>query len=70
MNPPLASKFARPPIVVQLVVPRPVVTATEPWSRSEFERRLRAKERFYHIHHPFHVGMNETGVTKPAVLGK
>ena len=55
--------------MVQLVVSRPVVTATEPWSRSEFERRLRAKERFYHIHHPFHVAMNETGVTKPAVLG-
>ncbi|MEY2699356.1 MAG: pyrroloquinoline-quinone synthase PqqC [Pseudomonadota bacterium] len=28
-----------------------------PWSRSEFEAKLREKEKFYHIHHPYHVKM-------------
>lgn len=27
------------------------------WSRSEFEERLRAKSRYYHIHHPYHKAM-------------
>ena len=30
----------------------------EPWTKIEFERKLRDKGRFYHIHHPFHVAMN------------
>jgi pyrroloquinoline-quinone synthase len=55
--------------VVQLAVPRPRVTETTPWSRLEFEQRLRAKERFYHIHHPFHVAMNGEGVPRDAVMG-
>ncbi len=55
--------------MVQLAVPRPRVTATDAWSRAEFERRLRDKERFYHIHHPFHVAMNSTGVAREAVRG-
>ncbi len=32
--------------------------ADAPWGREEFERRLRAKGRLYHIHHPFNVRMN------------
>jgi pyrroloquinoline-quinone synthase len=36
---------------------------TEPWSRAEFERRLRAKESGYHTHHPFHLMMNEGKLT-------
>lgn len=29
------------------------------WTREEFERRLRALGKRYHIHHPFHVMMHE-----------
>jgi pyrroloquinoline-quinone synthase len=29
----------------------------QPWSREEFEARLRSKEKYYHIHHPYHVMM-------------
>jgi len=39
----------------------------EPWSRTEFEQRLRAKESGYHTHHPFHLMMNE-GKLKPAQI--
>lgn len=40
-----------------------------PWTRAEFEARLRAKERYYHINHEFHVRMNEGGLDKEAVQG-
>lgn len=39
----------------------------EPWSRAEFERRLRAKEPRYHTHHAFHIMMNE-GKLSPAQI--
>ncbi len=55
--------------MVQFSVPRPKISAAEPWSRDEFERRLRAKESNYHIHHPFHVAMNGAGVSPAAVRG-
>lgn len=55
--------------MVQLTVPRPRPDSGETWSTAEFERRLRAKERFYHIHHPFHVQMNGSGVAPDAVRG-
>lgn len=46
------------------------MTATaSPWSRSEFEQRLRDKEKYYHIHHPFHVLMNSGQLEKTAVRG-
>ncbi|TWI69136.1 pyrroloquinoline-quinone synthase [Pseudoduganella lurida] len=32
--------------------------ATAPWTRGEFEERLRDKSRGYHIHHPFNVRLN------------
>lgn len=38
-------------------------------SREDFESRLRGMERFYHIHHPFHVAMNEGGLDRDAVKG-
>jgi pyrroloquinoline-quinone synthase len=41
----------------------------EPQSREEFEARLRDMERFYHIHHPFHLAMNEGGLDADAVRG-
>ena len=42
---------------------------TEPWSRQEFEQHLRGKEKYYHIHHPFHVLMNSGKLEKPAIQG-
>jgi pyrroloquinoline-quinone synthase len=42
---------------------------TEPWSRAEFEQRLRAKESGYHTHHPFHLMMNEGKLTPAQVRG-
>ncbi|MFK7898600.1 MAG: pyrroloquinoline-quinone synthase PqqC [Myxococcota bacterium] len=38
-------------------------------SRDVFEARLRDMERFYHIHHPFHIAMNEGGLDRDAVQG-
>ena len=40
-----------------------------PWSREEFEQKLREKEKFYHIHHEFHVRMNSGQLDKPAIQG-
>ncbi len=39
------------------------------WSRQEFEQRLRDKERFYHIVHPYHVRMHNGEMTKAQVRG-
>jgi pyrroloquinoline-quinone synthase len=41
----------------------------EPASREDFEARLRGMERFYHIHHPYHIEMNEGGLDREAVRG-
>jgi len=35
-----------------------------PWSREEFEEKLREKGKGYHIYHPFHVMMYEGKLTK------
>src|SRR5260370_7437726 len=42
---------------------------TRAWSREEFERRLRAKESGYHVHHPFHIMMNEGKLTPAQIRG-
>ncbi len=39
------------------------------WPSDEFERRLRALETRYHIHHEFHQRMNEQGIPREAVQG-
>ncbi|MGR8921087.1 MAG: pyrroloquinoline-quinone synthase PqqC [Gammaproteobacteria bacterium] len=39
------------------------------WTRAEFEARLRDKERFYHIHHPYHVRMNAGELDTDAIRG-
>ena len=39
------------------------------WSRQEFEQKLRAKEKFYHINHPFQVMMNQGDLDKEAIQG-
>lgn len=47
-------------------------TTPEPntaWPRHTFEEKLRAKERFYHIHHPFHQMMNAGKMDQPAIRG-
>ena len=40
-----------------------------PWSKPEFEEKLRAKGDRYHIHHPFHVAMNSGRCTRLQVQG-
>ena len=40
-----------------------------PWTKTEFEEKLRAKGDRYHIHHPFHVAMNAGRCTKKQVQG-
>src|SRR5688572_3810312 len=43
--------------------------ASMPWTKEEFERQLRAKESLYHIHHPFHIAMNNGLCTREQVQG-
>lgn len=33
------------------------MSENQPWSREEFEAKLRAKDKYYHIYHPYHVLM-------------
>ena len=40
-----------------------------PWTKIEFEQKLREKEKFYHIHHEFQVLMNSGKLEKPAIQG-
>lgn len=42
---------------------------TPPWTRQEFEEKLRGKGARYHIHHPFHIAMNSGRCTKVQVQG-
>ena len=41
----------------------------KPWSREEFEAKLRGMEKFYHIHHPIHTLMNEGQLNKAQLQG-
>jgi pyrroloquinoline-quinone synthase len=45
------------------------VSEQHPWDREEFERKLREKERYYHLHHPFHVWMNNGKLNQPQIQG-
>lgn len=40
-----------------------------PWTRDEFEAKLRAKGRLYHIHHPYHVIMNQGQSSREQIQG-
>jgi pyrroloquinoline-quinone synthase len=40
-----------------------------PWSREEFEAQLRAKDRAYHIHHPFNIMLNTGKATPEQIRG-
>jgi pyrroloquinoline-quinone synthase len=44
-------------------------TTLAPWSKEEFEEKLRAKSSGYHIHHPFHVMMAEGKLTQKQLQG-
>lgn len=46
-----------------------MTTTAIPWTRTEFEQQLRGKERYYHIHHPFHIMMNTGKCTQQQVQG-
>ncbi len=41
----------------------------KPWTREEFEAKLREMEKFYHIHHPMHTLMNEGKLNKQQLQG-
>ena len=40
-----------------------------PWSRAEFESRLRDRGRAYHIHHPFNVMLNSGRAQREQIQG-
>ncbi|MCZ6718883.1 MAG: pyrroloquinoline-quinone synthase PqqC [Gammaproteobacteria bacterium] len=40
-----------------------------PWSKEEFEQKLRDKEKYYHINHDFHVLMNSGKLDKKPIQG-
>ncbi len=43
--------------------------SSTPWSPAEFEARLRARETFYHINHPYHLLMAEGKLTREQIQG-
>ena len=45
------------------------MSANTPWTREEFERKLREKGAGYHIHHPFQVMMNEGKLNRQQIQG-
>ncbi len=45
------------------------MTDKKPWSRKEFEAKLRGMENKYHIHHPMHTLMNEGKLSKKQLQG-
>jgi pyrroloquinoline-quinone synthase len=44
-------------------------TEQAPWSREEFKTQLLLMERYYHIHHPYHLLMNEGKLDKAQIQG-
>ena len=40
-----------------------------PWSKAEFEQKLRAKGSLYHIHHPLHIDMNNGKCNQKQIQG-
>ena len=41
----------------------------KPWRLAEFEKKIREKEKYYHINHEFHILMNSGKLDKPAIQG-
>jgi pyrroloquinoline-quinone synthase len=54
---------------IALAVPIEPAKESTPWTRDEFANQLRAKEKFYHIHHEFHVRMNSGQLDRDAIVG-
>lgn len=50
-------------------VPLETTPAGAPWSRDEFEARLRESGAAYHIHHPFNRMLNDGGATREQIRG-
>ena len=50
-------------------VPLETRAANEPWSREEFEAKLRESGAAYHIHHPFNRMLNEGRATREQIRG-
>jgi pyrroloquinoline-quinone synthase len=44
-------------------------TEQAPWSREEFKAQLLQMECYYHIHHPYHLLMNEGKLNKEQIQG-
>ncbi|MCY0387775.1 pyrroloquinoline-quinone synthase PqqC [Robbsia sp. Bb-Pol-6] len=47
----------------------PPSDAALPWTREEFEAQLRLKGSAYHVHHPFHVKMNQGQCSPEQIRG-
>ena len=45
------------------------MTERQPLSRADFEAQIRAMERYYHIHHPYHVMMNNGELSQKQIQG-
>ena len=45
------------------------MTTSTAWTRAEFEAQLRAMEKYYHIHHPYHLLMNAGKLSKAQLQG-
>ncbi|MEE9321374.1 MAG: pyrroloquinoline-quinone synthase PqqC [Granulosicoccus sp.] len=45
------------------------IDISRPWSRDEFESRLREQGKAYHIHHPFNVMLNTGEATREQIQG-
>jgi len=43
--------------------------SAQPWTREEFERRLREAGRAYHIHHPFNLMLNGGSASREQIRG-
>lgn len=52
-----------------IVEERHPAAAGEPWSREDFEARLRERGRAYHIHHPFNVMLNSGKASPEQIRG-
>ena len=44
-------------------------TQRKPWTLQQFEKKIREKEKYYHINHEFHILMNSGKLDKPAIRG-
>ena len=44
-------------------------TQLTPWSREEFDSKLRGMEKYYHIHHPYHVLMHQGKLNRKQIQG-